>query len=70
MKSVSVYSIIKKLKNEHVSLVNGDGYWYYVYDDEERGIFATESVYVMYLNSMTVADWVEIGKDFIKKVEA
>ena len=62
--------IIKAVGNKYVSLHNGGGYWYFVYDNVEAGLFETESVYTMYLNSMDVAKWVEIGKAFAAKVEA
>jgi outer membrane protein assembly factor BamE (lipoprotein component of BamABCDE complex) len=55
--------ILKKIGCPMLDLVNGKGYWYFVYDDVENNIWETESVYTMYLNSLSVEQWVNIGKD-------
>lgn len=62
--------IIKKIGCDKVELVRGDGYWYFAYDDVPNNIWETESVMTMYLNSLTVEQWVEIGKAFVKTVES
>ncbi|MNC71035.1 hypothetical protein D3C75_1219090 [compost metagenome] len=69
MKAKSAAQVLNKIKCQYLSLCKGDGYWYFVYDDVERNIFETESVYTMYLSSLDVEDWVSIGQDFVKKVE-
>ena len=46
-----------------VELVRGEGYHYFVYDNPEKGIFDTISVYVPYTNQLSVERWVEEAKD-------
>lgn len=69
MKAKTVNQVLSKIKNDKLSLLKGDGYWYFVYDDAENNIFETESVYIMYLSSMDVGEWVSIGKGFVVRVE-
>lgn len=45
------------------------GYWVMQYDDEPNNIFETKSVMVMYMKSMSLAEWVSIAKEFVSKVE-
>lgn len=42
-----------------VELVRGEGYHYFVYDNPEKGIFDTVSVYVPYTKHLSVECWVE-----------
>lgn len=42
-------------------LVKGEGYWYFM--EGEAEYFYSQSVYVMYLNSLTVEQWIEEWKD-------
>lgn len=69
MKAKTASQVLSKIKNDKLSLLKGDGYWYFVYYDAENNIFETESVYTTYLSSMDVEDWVSIGKGFAEKVE-
>lgn len=62
--------IIKKIGCDKLELVKGEGYWYFCYDDVEKGIWETRSVMVVYLNHLTVDIWVEDGLDFVKEVES
>ncbi len=49
-----------------VEFVRGEGYCYFIFDD--RGLnYEYESVYVPYVNSMPLEDWVDIGRDFYVK---
>lgn len=50
-------------------LIKGDGYFYFVYDDVEKNIFATRSVYVYRLNQLTFDQWIEEAGIIIREVE-
>ena len=52
-----------RLASIPVELVRGDGYHYFVYDNEERGVFETYSVYVPYTSIYTVPRWVEEAEE-------
>ena len=62
--------ILKKIGNKHLSLHRGLGYWYYVYDDVDTGIFKTNSVYTMYLKNMSFEQWVEEGLELVNSIKA
>ena len=68
MKARSAPQIITKIGCPHLTLYRGDGYWYFEYDDGDKK-FETRSVMVMYLNSMTVDQWVAIGLGFAHDME-
>jgi hypothetical protein len=68
-RATTVGPILKHIGCAHLSLVKGEGYWYFIYDGVERGIFETESVYTMRLNDMTNRAWIEDGMRFVQKVE-
>lgn len=57
--------ILKKINCPYLELVKGDGYWYFVYDEPAREVYETRSVYTMYLNDMTLEQWVEEGKALV-----
>ena len=62
--------IIKLIGSDKLELVKGHGYWYFIYDDlEAKNLYSTESVYTMYLNSCSVDYWVNVGKDFVSRME-
>jgi len=50
-----------------LKLVKGEGYWYFIYDDPANNQYATHAVYVMYLKDLPYDQWVEEGKEFLKK---
>lgn len=66
----SAKQVTKAIGCDKLELVRGVGYWYFVFDDVPNGIYETESVMVMYLNSMTIDQWAEIGRAFVKSVTA
>jgi hypothetical protein len=68
-RATTVGPILKHIGCVHLSLVKGEGYWYFIYDDVARGIYETESVYTMRLNDMINHMWLEDGLRFVKKVE-
>lgn len=41
-----------------VELERGDGYHYFIYDNEERGVYETVSYMVCYTNSVPLQRWV------------
>lgn len=69
MKAKSTKQVLDALRNDKLSLYRGDGYWYFVYDDGDK-IFETQSVYIKYLSSLELSDWLAIGRDFIDRVES
>jgi hypothetical protein len=61
---MSVNKIIKKIGCQYLSLVKGDLYWYFIFDDGVR--YETHSVYCMFLNQLPLDQWIDEGKEFIK----
>lgn len=61
-------TILKAIGEPKLTLHDGGGYWYFVYDDVERNIHETLSVPVFRLNHMALASWVEEGKQLIQNV--
>lgn len=73
-KAKSAAQIIKAIGNPNLRLFRGEGYWYFEYEVMDKSgefvaIYETKSVYCMYLNSMTLEQWVEYGRDFVAKME-
>lgn len=68
-KARTTAQVNKAVGCDKLVLLKGNGYLYFVYDDPANNIYETESVYTCYLNSMTVAQWAEIGRDFVAKIE-
>lgn len=52
----------------HLELVQGEGYWYFIYDDQ-RGKYETRSVQVLRLSHLTMVEWIAEGKDFVATME-
>ena len=67
---ITTKKILQKINCKDLSLYNGGGYFYFVYDNEKDiSSYDTESIYCPRLNDMDFDLWVEIGKDFVKKCE-
>jgi hypothetical protein len=49
--------------------VRGEGYCYFIYDEAPH-FYECQSVYVPYVNSMSLDRWVEIGRDFYTQCRA
>jgi hypothetical protein len=64
-----VSQVLFAVGNEHLDLVQGKGYWYFVYDDTIKGIYDTTSIMTMRLGDFTVAQWAEDGREFCAKME-
>ncbi len=66
---------IKKFNNElraitsqYIELVNGQGYYYFVYDDGRR--YSTASVYVNTLNQLSLDTWLYEARCFYATIQA
>jgi len=70
----SVKEVVKAVGCANLNLYRGEGYWYFIYDSldgaDANGRYDSESVYTMRLNDMALDLWVDIGKNFVAKVEA
>jgi hypothetical protein len=54
--------------NKNLELVQGEGYWYFIYDNQ-RGKYETHSVQVLRLNHLSLVEWIAEGKDFVAQME-
>lgn len=61
--------ILKTINCPHLSLHQGVDYLYFMYDDK-KDLFDTWAVMVMKINDLTLEQWIEEGKEFIKRMEA
>ena len=61
--------ILKEIGCPLLTIHRYDDYFYFVYDNEEKNVFETHSVYVAKLNSLKLHHWVNEGKDFVKTCE-
>lgn len=69
MKARSTSQILKAIGCKHLQLIRvvGHAYWYFMYGDGKT--YETESVYTPRLSDMELKHWVEIGEDFVRKIE-
>lgn len=63
---INTSRILRRIDCPHLSLLKGDGYWYFVYDIPSLNIFETKSVYTMRLNDLTLDMWVADGKELVE----
>lgn len=68
-KATRTSQVIKAVGNDHLELVQGKDYWYFVYDDVAKGRYDTKSVNTMRLGDFTVEEWAAEGREFCEKVE-
>lgn len=68
-KATRVKAIIKAVGSDKLQLVDGKGYWYFIYDDVAKGAYDTTSVMVMRLGDLTVEQWAADGREFVAKME-
>jgi hypothetical protein len=61
-------SVIKAIGDPRLTLVAGNGYWYFVFDDVAANMFETHSVSVMRLNQLPLEQWIADGKEFVAKM--
>ncbi len=61
-------SVTEAIGNANLELVQGNGYLYFVYEDNAVNVYESESIMVCRLNHMSKEQWIETGKDFLAKV--
>lgn len=66
---INKLQILRAIGNENLSLYKGNGYWYFVYDDDAE-MYGELSVYVVGLNHLDLDSWIAHGRDLIAQVEA
>jgi len=66
---VTVKAILREIGCPHLDLVQGKGYWYFVYDDKAKH-FHTYSIATMRLSAMTLDEWVKEGREWVQILEA
>lgn len=70
MSKITTKQVIKAVGSEHLELVAGNGYWYFIYDDVAKGRYDTMSIMTMRLGDLTVEQWAADGREFVAKMEA
>lgn len=70
MKTTSTKQVIKAIGSKFLQLVDGNGYWYFIYDDVAKGRYDTQSVMTMRLRDADLEFWVAEGKELVAKMES
>ncbi len=65
-----VSQVLHAVGNEHLALVAGNGYWYFIYDDLAKNRYYTKSVYTMRLRDLTVNEWAAEGRALVARMES
>ena len=65
---ITMVRILNILDVPHLSLYEGPGYYYFVYDDVDADVYQTRSVMVYRLNHMTLDQWVQEGRSFVNEI--
>jgi hypothetical protein len=68
--ATSVKQVLAAVGNEHLDLVRGHGYWYFIYDDVAKGRYDTKSVYVVLLRQLSIDQWAAEGREFVTELES
>lgn len=63
---ITTRKILKAIGCPILNLYKGEGYWYFVYDDLDRNVFETQSVYTVRLSNLPLEEWVREGKEFVQ----
>lgn len=63
---ITTRKILKAIGCPILNLYKGEGYWYFVYDDLDRNVFETQSVYAVRLSDMSLETWVQEGREFVQ----
>ena len=67
---ITTKKILKEINCKYLSLHNGGGYFYFVYDNEDDiSTYNTKTVITYRLNDLFFGDWIDIGEDFVKECE-
>lgn len=61
--------ILKAVDNPFLQLYQGNGYWYFVYDDPATNIYEDHSVHTYRLNSLSLEQWKAEANQFIADVK-
>lgn len=67
-KAKSTKHVIKEIGCDKLSLICGNGYLYFVYDDVENGDWFDKSIAVCRLSHLDLERWIEEGKEFLKEI--
>lgn len=68
-KRVTTAAIMKAIGCDHLNLHKGDGYFYFSYDNQPKGLYETHSVVVCALNHLSFEQWVAEGRELVAKME-
>lgn len=63
---ITTRKILKEIGCPILNLYRGEGYWYFVYDDLDRNMFETQSVYTVRLSDLPLEIWVREGREFVQ----
>lgn len=63
---ITTRKILKAIGCPILNLYKGEGYWYFVYDDLDRNVFETQSVYTVRLSNLPLEEWVREGREFVQ----
>lgn len=66
---ITTRKILTAINHPHLALVQGEGYWYFTYDDG-GSLWESRSVMVLRLSHLDLAMWVREGEALIREVEA
>ena len=62
-------AILKGIACPKLDIAKGEGYVYFIYDDEPAGLFDTHSVMVPRFNELSLEAWIEEGRAFVARME-
>lgn len=61
--------ILRAVGCKNLALYKEDGYFYFAYDDQQKNIFLTHSVYVGRLNSLSIGEWSKEAQTLLDEVQ-
>lgn len=64
-----IISNVKRATGIKIDMFRQTQSWVMVYDDPDRNIYETETVYVMWLSDMGLEEWIETATEFATKIE-
>lgn len=68
-KRITTAAIMKAIGCDHLNLHKGEGYYYFSYDNQPKGLYETHSVVVCALNHLGFDQWVAEGRELVAKME-
>ena len=63
MTNLRTSTIVNKINNPHINLYQGEGYWYFIYDD--GCAYRDRSVCVKRLNDLSLEQWCDEADELI-----